>query len=136
MFWDVLYVFLGNIFVRFWIACYNLFGQHVCVILDILPVFGQHVCVFFGYFTCPFLGAIRLCVLEYFVCGNAILGNMFMCFFIFPLWQCFWASMLCVLGHFACGSDLLPTFLCVLRYLNVAMFSDNMFVCFACGNVF
>ena len=89
MFWDVLYVFLGNIFVHFWIACYNLLGQHVWVILDILPVFGQHFCVFFGYFTYPFLGATRLCVLEYFVCGNAILGNMFMCFLYFPFGNVF-----------------------------------------------
>ena len=87
MFWDVLYVFLGNIFVRFWIACYNLFGQHVCVILNILPVFGQHVCVFFGYFICPFLGATRL------ECWN-----------ILSVAMLFWATYSCVFLYFPFGN--------------------------------
>ena len=158
-------IFLGNMFVWFWIFC-RFLGNMFVYFLDILPVlfWGQYVFVCWNILSVAMLfWATCSCVFLYFPFGNVfgpvcyvfwdilpvavIFCQRFCVFWDIWMWQCFRTTCLCVspvamfFRQHVCVFCLWQCFLgnvfvCCGIFCMWQCFLGRMFVCFACGNVF
>ena len=127
-------IFLGNMFVWFWIFC-RFLGNMFVYFLDILPVlfWGQYVFVCWNILSVVMLFWATCSCVFYISPLAMFLGQYVMCFGTFCLWQWSFANVFVCFEIFECG-NVFRQHVCVFCLWQC--FLGNMFVCFACGNVF